>query len=190
MRLATFKQFNESSNSISVNNSTSNSGNYHFQTGPTVDFKIDTNIDTAGLGLDKQKENVIKQQVSSKFEKLSEQDKKTLLFDLTKLTNEFGCELEDLTDPTIVKDFIEEWCKRKGLSKFFVKEGFWSDLKDKVIKALGTMFEWAAVTTSFLSILLFGIQGSFWGVVIGALALSISLLVSGLVKRKFFRGGL
>lgn len=183
MRIATFKQFNESSTSIELNKNMSNDGNFQFITSPTT-------VDATGLDLDKGTEAIINQQVSSKFDKLSEQDQEKVFRDLEKLTNVFGCDLEDLTYPTLVKEFIVEWANRKGISKWFIKEGFFTDFKDKVIKALGSVFEWTTATISFLSMMLYCFKGDFWGIVLSALALTISILVSGVIKKKFFRGGL
>lgn len=116
----------------------------------------------------------VKENVNKKLNSLTKNEKEDVFNEIEKMTQKLGCAIQDLTDPIFVKEHIDELSKRTHV----VQEGFFSDIKDRVINFLLKVFEWGTAIGSILIIGVSALDKSFWGVMTGGIALTISIIAS------------
>ncbi len=165
--IKTFKQFNE---------------NYgtHLYTQDLYKYNVED------LHLDKEEEVKIKHETTDIINKMNSLDKLKVSEELEKLTEKFGCTLEDLTNPVWVKEYLDTEIIRRDKHKELeaVQEGFGDWIKEKLLKFFSFIFGLGAPILSIFMIVSGAINNSFWGVFTGAMALTISILASAWISSR------
>jgi hypothetical protein len=162
-RIKNFKQFNES---IMVKTTESLTW---------IDVAKPSDLDLNKIDVLKVKEKVNKEIYS-----MSESEKEDVFNEIEKMIQTLGCTIEDLTNPIFVKEHLDELTMRNNI----IEEGFFTDIKDKIINILAKIFEWGTAIGSILTIVVSSLGGSFIGVMTGAIALTISILASAYIYNK------
>lgn len=165
--IKTFKQFNE---------------NYevHIDTHNLYKYNVED------LHLSKEEELKIKDETVDIINKMNSLDKLKVSEELEKLTDKFGCTLKDLTNPVFVKEYLDREIIMRNKDKELesVQEGFGDWVKDKLLKFFSFIFGLGAPILSVFMIISNTLSSNFWGVVTGAIALSISILASAFISSK------
>ncbi len=165
--IKTFKQFNE---------------NYvtHVDTQNLYKYNVED------LNLNKEEELKIKDETVDIINKMNSLDKLKVSEELEKLTDKFGCSLEDLTNPVFVKEYLDREIIMRNKDKELeaVQEGFGDWIKEKLLKFFSFIFGLGAPILSVFMIVSNSINNNFWGVFTGAMALTISILASAWISSR------
>ncbi len=165
--IKTFKQFNE---------------NYvtHVDTQNLYKYNVED------LHLNKEEELKIKDETVDIINKMNSLDKLKVSEELEKLTDKFGCSLEDLTNPVFVKEYLDREIIMRNKDKELeaVQEGFGDWIKEKLLKFFSFIFGLGAPILSVFMIVSNSINNNFWGVFTGAMALTISILASAWISSR------
>jgi hypothetical protein len=169
--IKTFKQFNE------------NYFNYFNSNQPHKNLY---EYDVEDLGLSKSEELKIKTSTVDKIESMSHSEKSKISDELKNLTEKFGCEMEDLTNPVIVKEFLDREIKLRNKEKEFesVQESFGEYIKEKIIKFFSYVLQIGSTLGSLFFMISGIVENNFWSVFTGAMALAISILASAFLSSK------
>ncbi len=163
--IKTFKQFNEN----------------HFN-----HFDNLCEYDTEELGLSKSEELEIKDSTVNKINSMSYTEKLKISDELKNLTEKFNCNIEDLTNPIFVKEYLDREIEMRNKQREFesVHEGFGEYIKEKIIKFFSYVLQIGSTLGSLFFMISGIVENSFWGVFTGAMALAISILASAYLSSK------
>lgn len=166
--IKTFKQFNE------------NTTHLHFHDKDLYQYNVED------LHLNKEEDVKIKHETTDIINKMNSLDKLKVSEELEKLTKKFGCTLEDLTNPVLVKEYLDREIIMRNKDKELeaVQEGLGDYIKEKLLKFFSYIFGLGAPILSVFMIVSGAINNSFWGVFTGAMALTISILASAWISSK------
>lgn len=169
--IKTFNQFNE---------------NYLNSTDFINPGKILCDYKVEDLGLSKPEELNIKYKMVNKINSMNYAEKSKVSEELQNLTKRFDCKIEDLTNPLFVKKYLDREIKLRDKQEEFesVHEGFGEYIKEKIIKFLSYVFQIGSTLGSLFLMISSIIDNSFWGVVTGAIALTVSILASAYISSK------
>ncbi len=165
--IKTFKQFNENYDT-------------HIDTQDLYKYNVED------LHLNKEEELKIKDETVDIINKMNSLDKLKVSEELEKLTDKFGCSLEDLTNPVFVKEYLDREIIMRNKDKELeaVQEGFGDWIKEKLLKFFSFIFGLGAPILSVFMIVSNSINNNFWGVFTGAMALTISILASAWISSR------
>lgn len=165
--IKTFKQFNENYDT-------------HVDTQDLYKYNVED------LHLNKEEELKIKDETVDIINKMNSLDKLKVSEELEKLTDKFGCSLEDLTNPVFVKEYLDREIIMRNKDKELeaVQEGFGDWIKEKLMKFFSFIFGLGAPILSVFMIVSSSINNNFWGVFTGAMALTISILASAWISSR------
>ncbi len=165
--IKTFKQFNENYDT-------------HVDTQDLYKYNVED------LHLNKEEELKIKDETVDIINKMNSLDKLKVSEELEKLTDKFGCSLEDLTNPVFVKEYLDREIIMRNKDKELeaVQEGFGDWIKEKLLKFFSFIFGLGAPILSVFMIVSNSINNNFWGVFTGAMALTISILASAWISSR------
>ncbi len=165
--IKTFKQFNENYDT-------------HIDTQDLYKYNVED------LHLNKEEELKIKDETVDIINKMNSLDKLKVSEELEKLTDKFGCSLEDLTNPVFVKEYLDREIIMRNKDKELeaVQEGFGDWIKEKLMKFFSFIFGLGAPILSVFMIVSNSINNNFWGVFTGAMALTISILASAWISSR------
>lgn len=129
--------------------------------------------------LDLKEELEIKSKLNSNIELMSDSQLNLVFSELEKITEKLNCSIEDLTDVDFVKNNLYNIIHNSTIS-----EGFFSDIKNTVLRIFSKFFEWGSAIGSIVGVIISSINGNFWGIIVSAIAFVITGLASAYISRK------
>lgn len=175
--IKTFKQFNENY-SESPTDLAIFSNNF-------IDNKL-YEYDVKELHLSKEEDMRVKNKTIDSLNQMNSFQRDEISEELEKIAKNFACELEDLTNPVFVKEKLDREVVLSGENKELeeIQEGILHFIKEKLLKFFSVIFDIGSTLGSLFMIVSSIVENSFWGVVTGAMALTISILASAYISSK------
>lgn len=135
------------------------------------------------LELSIEEKNSIEEIVSEKINSMDDYDINSTFNELEKIVYKLNCTMEDLLDPIFVKEHLSE------MALSVIEEGFFNNMKEKIYKILTKVFQWGSAIGSIIMIVINATAGSYWGVFLSAIALTISILAGAYIGTKVNQRG-
>lgn len=131
------------------------------------------------LELNTDDRNKIEEKVYRRINSMDETQMNSIFNELEKMAHKLNCTVAELSNPAFVKSRLDHIT-----SQSVIAEGFLDNMKERVFRFLGKVFEWGSAIGSIMMIVTNALNGNGLGIFSSAMALAISILASSYINTK------